>query len=136
MITVILSDGTEVPVSDGQVPATYTPYGEDDKLLAIYRMPEKYWVLGHLSTLKVGDCFRKLDAPNSSKDVYVVTRKPRAHMVSVSDPSRERWSFFLEGLTLDHLSNLPAPRVFQVARQSGFGYLTTTHEKLLLNPPE
>lgn len=131
MITVILEDGTEVPVTETNALVPVSPYGQDDKLVAIYRMPERVWTLGFLSTLAVGDCFRKLDQPETESTVFVVMKAPRMFKVNVLGVFRG-WSIHMEGLTITQLSALPTAHARKLLGAPDNREVITSHTRLLL----
>lgn len=131
MITVILEDGTEVPVAETNALVPVSPYGKDDKMVAIYRTRERVWVLDYLSTLRAGDCFRKLDQPETESTVFVVTKAPRLIQVSSLGFLRG-WSIHMEGLTLMQLSALPTVQARRLLGAPDNREVTTSHTRLLL----
>lgn len=101
MITVIDKDGTEIPISSSNVPALVTN-GPNDILVAIFRREERVWVLGPLSSLRKGDCFRKLSTSDKDEAVYGVVTPPTMHRNGKGQPP----TIYLTGLELTKLSHL------------------------------
>lgn len=131
MITVILKDGTEVPINDPSLPAMVSPHGVHDKVVAIFRIDTKEWTLGFLTSLRVGDAFRYLNKPEKDEEVFVVTKKPRIH----NHTSSNYWGsirhkdpdIYLEGVSMSTISALPP------ASQSRILY-TITGKQVLTAP--
>lgn len=110
MITVIMKDGTEVLVTEGNELVPYSEYGPNDIMVAIYRRDIQAWTLGRLMSLRAGDFFRKLEMPESAEYAFLVTKAPRASTSSFSMSRRKELvqaTIQLEGITLVQLSKLP-----------------------------
>ncbi len=130
MITVILKDGTEVSVGDGNELVPYSPNGKFDVMVAVYRRAERYWTMDRLSTLRVGDFFRKLDVPDSKDTAFLVTKAP---YVSPNRSYPGSPTIHLEGLTLVQLSSLPEPVAYRLlSAPLSAAPVLTTHNRLLL----
>ena len=129
MITVILKDGTEVPVNKGGALLPVSPHGEHDLLVSIYRSDQRVWTLGFLTTLRPGDFFRKLSAPDRDESAFLVTKRPR-----VFQPPRKGCppAVHMEGLSLVQLSSLPPAVARLTLAKSMNTEVLTSHNRLLL----
>ena len=134
MITVILKDGTEVTVNEGNELVPYSPHGKYDLMVAIYRRDVQAWTMGRMTSMRVGDFFRKLDMPESADHAFLVTKAPvvrgwgRQEGYAVKDPD-----IVLEGVTLMQLSKLPpvqARRLIEGPKANQ--EVITSHTRLLL----
>lgn len=127
MLTVIEKDGTEVVIGDRSAPALIR-HGKNDLTVVIYRYDLSAWVLGPLTSLRKGDCFRKLDTAESNDKVYLVTRDPVLHKNRLEPDAP---TVYFHGLDVRRLTDLPPAKQVQLP-----GYskpMLSSHNRLLLD---